>query len=69
MVSTTSSAMAWALVTSQLLRLHLSVSVRLMVAVIHSTASFVQRLLQVAGWNQKSWLVLLFSWLQMLLMQ
>ena len=58
-----------ALVTSQLLRLHLSVSVRLMVAVIHSIASFVQRLLLVAGWNQKSWQVLLFSWLQMLLMQ
>ena len=57
------------LVTSQLLRQHLSVSVRLMVAVIHSTASFVQRLLQVAGWNQKSWQVLQFSWLQMLLMQ
>ena len=55
--------------TSQLLRQHLSVSVRLMVAVIHSTASFVQRLLQVAGWNQKSWQVLQFSWLQMLLMQ
>ena len=47
----------------------LSVSVRLMVAVIHSTASFVQRLLLVAGWNQKSWQVLQFSWLQMLLMQ
>ena len=58
-----------ALVTSQLLRQHLSVSVRQMVAVIHSTALSVQRLLQVAGWNQKSWLVLLFSWLQMLLMQ
>ena len=58
-----------ALVTSQLLRQHLSVSVRQMVAVIHSTASFVQRLLQVAGWNQKSWQVLQFSWLQMLLMQ
>ena len=36
MVSTTSSAMVWALVTSQLLRQHLSVSVRQMVAVIHS---------------------------------
>jgi gluconate 5-dehydrogenase len=69
MLSTTSSAMAWALVTSQLLRQHLSVSVRLMVAVIHSTALSVQRLLQVAGWNPKSWQVLLFSWLQMLLMQ
>ena len=56
-------------VTSQLLRQHLSVSVRLMVAVIHSTALSVQRLLQVAGWNPKSWQVLLFSWLQMLLMQ
>ena len=31
--------------------------------------SFVQRLLLVAGWNLKSWQVLLFSWLQMLLMQ
>ena len=58
-----------ALVTSQLLRQHLSVSVRQMVAVIHSIALSVQRLLQVAGWNQKSWQVLLFSWLQMLLMQ
>lgn len=57
------------LVTSQLLRQHLSVSVRQMVAVIHSIALSVQRLLQVAGWNQKSWQVLLFSWLQMLLMQ
>ena len=35
MVSTTSSAMAWALVTSQLLRLHLSVSVRQMVLKNH----------------------------------
>ena len=60
---------AWTLVTSQLLRQHLSVSVRLMVAVIHSTALSVQRLLQVAGWNPKSWQVLLFSWLQMLLIQ
>lgn len=57
------------LVTSQLLRQHLSVSVRQMVAVIHSIALSVQRLLLVAGWNQKSWQVLQFSWLQMLLMQ
>ncbi|CUQ48958.1 Uncharacterised protein [Segatella copri] len=40
-----------------------------MVAVIHSIALSVQRLLLVAGWNQKSWQVLQFSWLQMLLMQ
>ena len=65
----TSSATAWVLVISQLLRQHLFVSVRQMVAVIHSTALSVQRLQLVAGWIQRSWKVLLCSWLLKHLMQ
>ena len=43
-------------------------NIRQMVAVIHSIALSVQRLQQVAGWSQRSWKVLLCSWLLKLLM-